>query len=109
MRIAVADGKKIVQITDDPPQRSCKPAVDYLFCSVADQFGGRAVATIMTGMGDDGTLGCKLLKRKGAIILAQDEESCVVYGMPKSVTEAGIVDQTFPLQQMAEGIVKAIG
>jgi len=108
MRVGVINGKNIAQITDDPPERSCKPAVDYLFRSVANQFGGRAVATILTGMGDDGTLGCQLLKRKGATILAQDEASCVVYGMPKSVTEAGVVDQTLPLGQMADGIIKAI-
>ncbi|MCA9232043.1 MAG: chemotaxis response regulator protein-glutamate methylesterase [Planctomycetales bacterium] len=102
MRVTKLGGRPVVQITNDPPERNCKPAVDYLFRSIAHHYGDRAVAAILTGMGDDGTLGCKLLKRAGATILAQDEQSCVVYGMPRSVVEAGLADHVGPLDDLAE-------
>jgi two-component system chemotaxis response regulator CheB len=108
MRIEKIDGHPVVQVNNDPPERSCKPSVDYLFRSLAHQYGEQTVAAILTGMGDDGTLGCKLLKRKGALILAQDESSCVVYGMPKSVVEAGVTDHIIPLDNMAECLVASV-
>ncbi len=108
MRIAKESGKTIVQITDDPPEKNCKPAVDYLFRSIAESYGNRAMGVILTGMGDDGTLGCKLLKRSGARILTQDEASCVVYGMPRSVFEAGLSDQVAPLERMAACLMEAV-
>lgn len=108
MRIAKLGGKAIVQITDDPPERNCKPAVDYLFRSIAHTYGERSVGVILTGMGDDGTLGCKLLKRKGAKIITQDEASCVVYGMPRSVFEAGLSDEVASLENMSECIMEAV-
>lgn len=109
MRIAPGPGGgKLVQITDDPPENNCRPAVDYLFRSVATHFPGRAVGVILTGMGSDGTLGLRLLKRHGCFIIAQDEASCVVYGMPKAAVEAGIVDSVQPLDAIAAGIVTAL-
>lgn len=109
MRIAQVNGKPIVQITNDPPEKSCKPSVDYLFRSIAHLYGNRTVAAILTGMGDDGTLGCKLLKRAGALIVTEDEPSCVVYGMPRSVVEAGVADQVVPLEGVADCLMAAVG
>ena len=107
--LAGADGKKrVVKITDDPPENSCKPSVDYLFRSVAHHYVGRATGVIMTGMGQDGTLGLKLMKRNGATIIAQDEATCVVYGMPKEPADAGIVDIIAPLDKIADEIVKTV-
>ncbi len=91
-----------IQITDDPPENNCKPSVDYLFRSVSMTFGGNAIAVIMTGMGNDGTLGCRLLKRKGATIIAQNQETCVVYGMPKGPIEEGLADAIVPLEEIAD-------
>ncbi len=110
MKVAVGpDGKtKIVKITDDPPENSCKPSADYLFRSGAQLYGERATGVIMTGMGSDGTLGLKLLKRKGATIIAQDEPSCVVFGMPKESIEAGVVDIVAPLDKIAKEICKTV-
>jgi two-component system chemotaxis response regulator CheB len=110
MKVAVgADGEtKIVRITDDPPENSCKPSVDYLFRSVAHHFVGRATGVIMTGMGSDGTLGLKLMKRNGATVIAQNEETCVVYGMPKEPIESGIVDRIAPLDLIAEEIRRTV-
>jgi two-component system chemotaxis response regulator CheB len=67
------------------------------------------VAAILTGMGDDGTQGCKLLNERGAFVLAQDEASCVVYGMPRAVFEAGVVDHVASLANMADCLVEAAG
>lgn len=107
--VAAADGKtRIVRITDDPPENSCKPSVDYLFRSVAHHYVGRATGVIMTGMGSDGTLGLKLMKRNGATIIAQDEASCTVYGMPREPAEAGIVDVIAPLDRIAEEICRTV-
>ena len=107
--VAGADGKtRIVRITDDPPENSCKPSVDYLFRSVAHHYVGRATGVIMTGMGSDGTLGLKLMKRNGATVIAQDEATCVVYGMPKEAIDAGVADLVAPLERIAGEIVKTI-
>jgi two-component system chemotaxis response regulator CheB len=97
---------KVIKITDDPPENCCRPAVDYLFRSVSVHFPGRAAAVIMTGMGNDGTVGLRLLKRAGCRVIAQDEASCVVYGMPKEAVAAGVVDLSVPLHQIAAEIVK---
>ncbi len=110
MKVAAsADGKnRIIRITDDPPENSCKPSVDYLFRSVADHYIGRATAVIMTGMGSDGREGAKLLKQNGAVVIAQDELTCTVFGMPKEVIEIGAADIIAPLDQIALEIVHTV-
>ncbi len=105
MRLAPGpDAQIIVQITEDPPENNCRPSVDYLFRSAAHQFPGKAMAVILTGMGSDGTLGLRLLKRHGCAVIAQDEASCVVYGMPKAAVDAGVVDFVLPLESIASQI-----
>jgi len=107
--VAGADGKsRIIRITDDPPENSCKPSVDYLFRSISQHYVGRSAGVIMTGMGSDGNLGLKLMKRTGSFIIAQNEASCVVYGMPKEPIENGIVDIIAPLEKIAEVIMNAV-
>lgn len=101
-------GRKLIDITDDPPEHNCRPAVDYLFRSVAHHFPGRATAVILTGMGSDGALGARLLKRHGAFIIAQDEASCVVYGMPKAAVDAGVVDAVLPLESIAARLTTVV-
>ncbi|MEM8944606.1 MAG: chemotaxis response regulator protein-glutamate methylesterase [Planctomycetota bacterium] len=108
MRISKLGEKAIVQITDDPPERNCKPAVDYLFRSIANNYGDRSIGIVLTGMGDDGTEGCGLLKNKGARVLTQDEASCVVYGMPRCVFEAGYSDKVASLNDMPKQIMNAV-
>jgi two-component system chemotaxis response regulator CheB len=103
--VAGADGRtRIVRVTDDPPENSCKPSVDYLFRSIANHYVGRATGVIMTGMGSDGAKGLALMKLKGANIIAQDEATCVVYGMPKEAVDANVVDVIAPLDRIAEEI-----
>jgi two-component system chemotaxis response regulator CheB len=106
---ASADGiHRQIKITNDPPENSCKPAVDYLFRSVADYYVERATAVIMTGMGSDGTKGLQRLKQKGAYVIGQDEASCVVYGMPKAPAEQGLLDIVVSLEKIAEEIIKSV-
>ncbi|MDY0227511.1 MAG: chemotaxis response regulator protein-glutamate methylesterase [Desulfomicrobium apsheronum] len=109
MRVASGTGgAKIIQVTDDPPENNCKPAADYMFRSVAREYGALSTGVIMTGMGGDGTLGLKVLKSFGAVTIGQDEESCVVYGMPKIAVEAGVVDVVSPLQMIASEIIRTV-
>ncbi|MFN2267056.1 MAG: chemotaxis response regulator protein-glutamate methylesterase [Desulfonatronovibrio sp.] len=100
--------KKIIRITDDPPENNCKPSADYLFRSVAREYGKKVTGVIMTGMGNDGTLGLKVMKSFGAVVIGQDEETCVVYGMPKMASEAGVVDKTVSLDKIAAEIVTTV-
>jgi two-component system chemotaxis response regulator CheB len=107
--IAGTDGQhRKIKITDDPPENSCKPSVDYLFRSVADYYVGRTTAVIMTGMGSDGTKGLGILKNKSAHIIGQNESSCVVYGMPKAPAELGYLDVIVPLNKIADEIAKSV-
>jgi two-component system chemotaxis response regulator CheB len=109
MRVAAgAGGRPMIEITDDPPENNCRPAADYLFRSAALQFPGRAMGVILTGMGSDGALGLRLLKRHGAAIVAQNEATCVVYGMPKAAVEAGVVDAVLPLEAIAARITATV-
>jgi two-component system chemotaxis response regulator CheB len=108
MRIARGEGGAVIQVTDDPPENNCRPAVDYLFRSVANHYPGKAMAVILTGMGSDGVLGLRLLRRHGCQVVAQDEASCVVYGMPRAAVEAGVVDAVLPLDQIAARIAAQV-
>jgi two-component system, chemotaxis family, protein-glutamate methylesterase/glutaminase len=104
----VSDGETPrVRLTDDPPENSCRPSVDYLFRSAAELFGGAALGIIMTGMGNDGNAGCRLLHRCGAPLLAEDEASCVVFGMPREPIAEGIAKPT-SLDNMAREIVRVV-
>jgi two-component system chemotaxis response regulator CheB len=102
------NGAITICITDDPPENACRPSVDYLFRSVALNFPGRSIAAILTGMGNDGTAGTRMLKRGGSFTIAQDEASCVVFGMPREAIQAGVIDTIVPLNQIASTIVRAI-
>ena len=107
--VASADGlNRLIKITNDPPENSCKPSADYLFRSVADYYVGRSTAVIMTGMGSDGTRGLQVLKQKGALVIGQNEASCVVYGMPKAPAELGLTDVVASLDKIAGEIVKTV-
>ncbi len=102
MKVSHAGGRTRIQITDDEPECNCRPAVDYLFRSVAEVYGSESLAVIMTGMGHDGTAGLRMIKRVGGAIIAQDAESCVVWGMPRTITEEGLADSVVPLSKLAE-------
>ena len=107
--VAAADGiARKIKITDDPPENSCKPSVDYLFRSIAQHYVGRSTGVIMTGMGSDGSKGLVQMKNNGSIVIAQNEETCTVYGMPKEPIESGVADVVAPLDKIADEIIKTI-
>jgi len=108
MKVQRSDELPVIRITDDPPENSCRPSVDYLFRSVAEVYGHRTVGVIMTGLGNDGAAGCRLLHRCGARLLAQDEASCVVFGMPREPVLEGIAPAV-PLKDMAQHIIRLAG
>ncbi len=96
----------LIKLTDDPPENNCRPAVDTLFRSAALHLPGRALTAILTGMGRDGTAGLQLLKRGGCYSIAQDEATSVVFGMPRSVIEAGLADSVLPLKEIAPALIR---
>ena len=108
MMIATNDsGEEVIAINDQPPENGCRPSVDILFRSAAAVYGCNALPILLTGMGTDGTLGIRPLKRAGAWIIAQDEASSVVWGMPGSAVDTGLVDEIVPLQKIPDAIFAA--
>jgi len=97
-----------VSTHQDPPVNGHRPSVDVLFESVAKYAGGNSVGVIMTGMGSDGAKGLLTMKENGAKTIAQDEESCVVFGMPKEAIRMGAVDRIAPLSKIPEEIFKLL-
>jgi two-component system chemotaxis response regulator CheB len=92
----------------DPPENSCRPAVDVLLRSVARTHGATSLAVILTGMGQDGLRGCETLREAGGQILVQDEATSVVWGMPGYVARAGLADRVLPLAMIAEEIQRRV-
>jgi two-component system chemotaxis response regulator CheB len=102
MIIRMINGKSVLGLNDEPPENSCRPSVDVLFRSVAAHYGDSGVlAIILTGMGNDGLNGIRSLKRKKCLCLTQSETTCVVYGMPRAIDEAGLSDKSLPIEMIA--------
>lgn len=97
-----------IVINDLPPEKGCRPSIDLLFRSGAEVFGRNVIAVILTGMGSDGTEGSRELKQEGAFIIAQNEETSVVWGMPGSAKAAGTVDEILPLQDIPGTIASLV-
>ena len=101
------DGAQVRLATSQiPPENSCRPSVDVLFRSVAEVYGPRSLAVVLTGMGQDGLRGCERIREAGGQIVVQDEASSVVWGMPGAVANAGIADRILPLAEIAEEIIR---
>jgi two-component system, chemotaxis family, protein-glutamate methylesterase/glutaminase len=92
----------------DPPENSCRPAVDPLFRSVAKVYGPNALSVVLTGMGSDGVIGAQHIRERGGQVLAQDEKSSVVWGMPGQVVAAGLANAVYPLASMAGEIIRRV-
>jgi two-component system chemotaxis response regulator CheB len=95
-------------LNQDPPEHSCRPAVDVLFRSVASVYGASALGVVMTGMGSDGVIGSGKIREAGGHVIIQDEASSVVWGMPGLVCAAGYADAVFPLGQLADEITRRV-
>jgi len=106
LKVAVRGDDIHVNLDQSAPQNFCRPAVDALFSSIADVYGGAVIAVILTGMGHDGLRGVEILKAQGASILAQDEASSVVWGMPGAVANAGLADCVLPLDEIVPEILR---
>ncbi|HAS3377725.1 TPA: chemotaxis response regulator protein-glutamate methylesterase [Vibrio cholerae] len=102
-------GAARLRIIDGGDRMNYKPCVDVTFGSAAKIFGDKVLSMILTGMGADGREGARMLKQSGATIWAQDEESCVVYGMPQAVAKAGISTEDLPLERIAERMLVEVG
>jgi two-component system chemotaxis response regulator CheB len=109
MKVASTRGVIRVCLDQSPRQNSCRPAVDALFASVAESYGGAVLAVVLTGMGQDGLHGVKLLKGRGARVLVQDEASSVVWGMPGAVANAGLADRVLALDEVVPEILSVTG
>jgi two-component system chemotaxis response regulator CheB len=106
MQLRKVSGQYYVHVVDGPPVNRHKPSVDVLFKSAAELAGRDALGIIMTGMGDDGARGMKAMHDAGARTIAQNEETCVVFGMPKEAIKLQAVDDILPLEQMARAILQ---
>jgi len=102
------NGKASVRVAESDPSFNYKPSVDVAFSSAAEAYPGRVLAIVLTGMGADGREGAKLLKANGSMLWAQDKESCVVYGMPMAVAEAGLVDEVLPLSAIGKKLATGV-
>jgi len=102
--LEVRDG--LVRLTDAPERHSCRPSVDVLFESVAAEYGTRALACLLTGMGRDGASGLHLVRERGGVTIAQDEQTCVLYGMPLAAVQLGAVEHILPLDQIGPALSK---
>lgn len=99
----------VVRLTVDEPVNYVRPAVDVTMASAAEILGGKQIiGVILTGLGKDGTDGCRKIKQAGGKIIVQDESTSVVWGMPRSVMKAGLADRVLPLSQIAGEIVRSI-
>ena len=101
------EGVVVLKTHQGPKENFCRPSVDVLFHSIARVYGARALAVVLTGMGQDGLKGCEALRALGARIYVQDEASSVVWGMPGFVARSGLADKIVPLDQMGAEIVRA--
>ena len=108
MRVARKNDQLVVSLDQDPPVNRHRPAVDALLHSIAEKAGKNSVGVILTGMGADGKSGIRALKEAGARTLAQDRDSCVVFGMPKAAIDTGCVDAIVPIEEMADEILRAV-
>jgi two-component system chemotaxis response regulator CheB len=101
-------GRVVTHLDVRPLDTPHRPSVDALFHSAADVYGERVLGVVMTGMGSDGREGAAWIKARGGGILTEAEDSCVVYGMPRAVVEAGLSDEAVPLSRMAEAILERV-
>jgi two-component system chemotaxis response regulator CheB len=108
MGVVRENSQPVIRISDGPPVKFCRPSVDVLFADVAKELGNSALAMVLTGMGSDGCDGARLLRQAGVAVIAQDEASSVVWGMPGAVTKAGLASLVLPLTDIGPSIRELI-
>lgn len=101
MEVKRVIGRTFLTLHEGPLENSCRPAVDVLFRSVAKIYGGEALAVMLTGMGQDGLIGCQHIKQAGGTVIAQERNGCAVWGMPGAVVDAGLASAVLSLESIA--------
>ena len=107
-RIVRAGSGIEVALEEEPSEALHRPSVDVLMLSAADVYGARALGVVLTGMGSDGTEGLRAIRERGGLTLAESEETCVIFGMPKAAIDAGVIERTLPLDRIAGEILGAV-
>ena len=97
-------------LSDEPPREGLRPCANVMYESLAGKEFDQIICVVLTGMGADGTIGIDRLSQKNDVyVIAQDEKTCVVYGMPKAIASAGLTDEILPLNRIADAIIKNVG
>ena len=110
MEIRKKAGKEVLHYMDEPPREGVRPCANYMYESLMESDYDEIICVVLTGMGADGTEGIRHLKEKKKVtVIAQNEETCTVYGMPRSVVQAQLADKILPLTQIAGEITKNVG
>ncbi len=109
LQVGTDGPRRVLRLDQSPPENSCRPAVDVLFRSVARVYGGRCLGVVLTGMGKDGLSGGREIRAQGGRLLAQDESTSVVWGMPRAIAEAGLAEHVLPIHQMPGEVVNIVG
>ena len=110
MNVSKSAGKEVIHYTDEPIREGVRPCANYMYESLADSSFDEVVCVVLTGMGADGTAGIKnLTAKKKVTVIAQDEQTCTVYGMPRSIVLAGLADREMPLGNIANEIINNVG
>ena len=107
-RLVRRGGAVLVSLDEEPRDALHRPSADVLMASAAAVYGARVVGVVLTGMGSDGTEGLRAIRAAGGRTLAESEETCVIFGMPKAAIEAGVVDRAVPLDRVAGEILAAV-
>ena len=97
-----------MHLSQGPLENHCRPSVDVLFRSAAAVYGSGVLAVVLTGMGSDGLLGCRMIREQGGSVIVQDQASSTVWGMPGAVTNAGLAQKVLPLSAIAPEILRLV-
>ena len=108
MKVVRVGNTATLRLTGEPPENSCRPAVDPLFSSVADAYGPAALGVVLTGMGQDGLRGAARIRERGGAVVVQDEATSVVWGMPGAVARAGLAERVLPVRELAAEIERRV-
>ncbi|SCZ28734.1 protein-glutamate methylesterase/protein-glutamine glutaminase [Afifella marina] len=108
MLVAKSNGTTVIKLSDAPPVNFCKPAVDPMFQSISDVYGSATLALVLTGMGSDGAKGATIIADGGGAVIAQDEASSVVWGMPGATAEVGACSEILPIAEIGPRVVRRI-
>ena len=108
MTVEKSGSGMVIRTNQDPPENFCRPAVDPMLRSLATEFGGAVLTVILTGMGHDGREGSRVVVEAGGTIVAQDEASSVVWGMPGAVATAGLCEAVLPLNDLGPHIMQKL-